>query len=111
MNIEEFILCVEKKPLMYVEKVRIDYIYYLIKGYLGGCLDKKQNIDVAFHSKFYQWVLKWINDNTQKNFDKRASFHWHNILTEISTDEKEAVELFFKLSKQFFEEYRKNEHV
>lgn len=108
MNVEEFILAIQERPLMYVESVRIDYIFYLLKGYVGSNLVYKDDIDVAFHSRFYLWVLNWANENTDKKFEMDEGFYWHNILTEISFDEKEAVELFFKLSKEFFDKCKKD---
>lgn len=34
MNIKEFINAIRNRPMMYVEEMRLDYIYYLVIGYL-----------------------------------------------------------------------------
>ena len=47
MNVEKFILAIKNRPLMYVEQIRIDYIFYLLKGYVGSNLsiEEKKEID------------------------------------------------------------------
>jgi hypothetical protein len=38
MSIEKFIRNIRNRPLMYVEKLDMHYIYYLIVGFLGSNL-------------------------------------------------------------------------
>lgn len=112
MNVEKFILAIKNRPLMYVEQIRIDYIFYLLKGYVGSNLsiEEKKEIDYTFHSKFYQWVLAWTNKNTDKVFETSESYYWHKILSEVSDSEQSAVNLFFELCDTFFEEYHRERH-
>lgn len=103
MDIEELIYAIEKRPLMYMEEVHIDYIFYIVKGYLSGALaDNSKNI--TFHSKFYRWLVDWINKNTGYCFELQDGFYWNNILTQVTSSNQEAVELFFKLCRVFFNE-------
>ena len=47
MNIKEFICAIQNRPQMYVEEIKLDYIYYLVIGFLGSNLMNKSvsNID------------------------------------------------------------------
>ena len=47
MNIKEFICAIQNRPQMYVEETKLDYIYYLVIGFLGSNLMNKSvsNID------------------------------------------------------------------
>ena len=112
MNVEKFILAIKNRPLMYVEQIRIDYIFYLLKGYVGSNLsiEEKKEIDYTFKQKFYQWVLAWANKNTDKVFETSESYYWHKILSEVSDSEQSAVNLFFELCDTFFEEYHRERH-
>lgn len=93
---------------MYVEKIKISYIYYLVIGFLGSNLIKQDNyrIDRLFKQYFTGWVLNWVKENIDSNYEKN-SFFWYRMLIEISDSEENAVELFFELSENFFEECRK----
>ena len=107
MDVEKFILAIKKRPFMYVEQIRIDYVFYLLKGYVGSNLsiNETKGIDYAFHTRFYKWVLAWANKNTDKTFKASEAYYWHNILSEISDSDESAVILFFKLCELFFDEY------
>lgn len=102
MDIEELIFTIEKRPLMYMEEVRIDYIFYILKGYLSGTLDNKKNS--TFHSNFYRWLVEWMNNNTEYCFKIQEGFYWHNIFTQVTSNNGEAVALFFQLCRSFFDE-------
>ena len=105
MSIKEFIKAVQNRPLMYVEEIKIEYIYYLVVGFLGSNLINKAgySIDDKFHAHFYHWVLDWIKKNVDKNYDK-VNFFWCNFFKDITDNEEEAVQMFFKLCDEFFEE-------
>lgn len=107
MSIEKFIKAIRNRPLMYVEKLEINYIYYLVIGFLGSNLMKGDiyKIDRIFHKHFVGWVIKWVQENVDSNYVKK-SFYWHHIFIAITDSEEDAVKLFFELSEKFFEEYQ-----
>ena len=87
---------------MYVDEVRIDYIFYLIFGYLGSNLMKEQcYIDEQFRNCFFDWVLNWVKLNIDENYEC-TSFFWYHIIKDVTDTESEAVEMFFNLSNKFF---------
>ena len=105
MNIKEFISAIQKRPKMYVEEVRVDYIYYLVSGFLGSNLINESgcSIDRKFKAHFSNWVLEWVRKNVDESYD-RKSFFWYQILNDVTRNENEATDLFFKLSNIFFQE-------
>lgn len=110
MNIKEFIYAIQSRPQMYVEEVRLDYIYYLISGYVcsvlinkGGC-----NIDREFKEKFLDWTVKWVRENLDENYEKKH-FWWYCVVYDVTSNEKEAIDLFFKLCDRFFQEFERKE--
>lgn len=103
MDIEELIFAIEKRPLMYMEEVNIDYIFYIVKGYLCGNLTGNSK-NIMFHSKFYRWLVEWINTNTEYCYEIQSGFYWNNILTQVTSGNHEAVALFFRLCRSFFDE-------
>lgn len=105
MNIREFINAVRNRPQMYVEEVRIDYLFYLIFGFLGNNLmDNQYCIDKKFSNLFYDWVLNWVKKNVDDKYECSSLF-WYHIFVEVTDTESEAVELFFVLCKDFFEQF------
>ncbi len=109
MNIQEFVKAVQSRPQMYVEKVRVDYVYYLIIGFLGSNLinSNECGIEQCFRLHFSKWLLEWVRENKDKQYNS-TSFFPYTILRDITNDEQEAVELFFELCNYFFEECDKN---
>ena len=107
MSIEKFIRNIRNRPLMYVEKLDMHYIYYLIVGFLGSNLKEGDSykIDRIFHRHFIGWLIKWVKENVDSNYEKK-SFYWHHIFIEITDNEEDAVKLFFELSEKFFKEYK-----
>lgn len=105
MNIKEFINAIRSRPQMYVEEVRLDYIYYLVIGYLGCTLMNKSDCmtDQKFKSHFPNWLLVWVKENVDENYESK-SFFWYHILRDVTKNESEAIELFFKLCNKFFQE-------
>lgn len=104
MDIKEFIAAIQNRPKMFVEEVRLDYLYYLIFGHLGSNLMKEySDIDKKFSAYFYNYVLEWVRKNVDENYE-RNSFFWYHIIRDVTNTEEEAVDLFFKLSEKFFED-------
>lgn len=104
MDIKEFIAAIQNRPKMFVEEVRLDYLYYLIFGYLGSNLMKEySDIDEKFSAHFYNYVLEWVRKNVDENYE-RNSFFWYHIIRDVTNTEEEAVDLFFMLCEIFFEE-------
>ena len=105
MNIKEFICAIQNRPQMYVEEIKLDYIYYLVIGFWGSNLMNKgvSNIDQMYKSHFSNWILDWVKKNVNENYE-RSNFFWYHILRDVTDNEDEAVQLFFKLSNMFFEE-------
>ena len=55
MSIKEFIKAVQNRPLMYVEEIKIEYIYYLVVGFLGS-----NRINKAGYSMHIFTIGYWI---------------------------------------------------
>ena len=109
MSVKEFIHVVQSRPLMYVEEIRMDYIYYLVIGYLGSNLVNKRDysVDLEFKRHFDNWLIEWVRKNVDKNYEYHG-FIWYKILIDVTKSEREAVELFFSLSEKFFSEINVN---
>lgn len=106
-NIDVLISLVEKRPLMFIESKRIDYLYYLLIGYLAGKGDQKTDIDRYFHSRFFHWSLQWVRNNINTNYDLHG-IYWYYIYKDNTKNEEEALNLFFRVCKIFFLEYYSN---
>ncbi len=105
MYIKELINCIQKRPLMYVQEEKISYISHLLMGY---CLAASHNnvpseMDKHFWAWFGSWLDNWIKIKYSKDFEFKA--YWFETLKDITQDEREAVQLFYKLCKQFFDDY------
>lgn len=109
MNIEQVIEVIKDRPLMYIETLRIENIHHLLRGFhLSSVVNKTcEPLDNYFNVYFIKWVLQWIRKNKNPNYDVE-SFYWHHFIKDITESEEEAIELFFQLSEQFFEEYHNN---
>ena len=105
MNIKDLINAIQSRPKMYVEELRLDYIYYIIIGFLGSNLMNKNacSLDQAYKNYFPNWLLEWVRKNKNEYYEKR-SFYWYHILIDVTNSEEEAIMLFFELSDKFFEE-------
>lgn len=103
MNVKEFVSAMKIRPLMYMEELKTEYIFYLLKGFVGCNLSS--DADKIFHSHFHRWVLDRANSKSIRKFEEKESYYWYNILNEITPNEQAAVELFFELSEDFFENY------
>ena len=105
MNIKDFINAIQSRPKMYVEELRLDYIYYIIIGFLGSNLMNKNacSLDQAYKNYFPNWLLEWVRKNKNEYYEIR-SFYWYHILIDVTNSEEEAIMLFFELSDKFFEE-------
>ena len=104
INIEEFIESIEKRPLMYLDQKKIDYLYYYLVGYLYKENDCNDDVDNWFRHHFENWTLIWVKNNIDIDY-KRHSFCWYQIYKDVTKNDDEAIELFFKLCKLFFKEY------
>lgn len=113
MNVKEFIKIIQKNPKMFVDEVRTDYIEHLILGFFI-CCDVNNNatdIDLHFHAHFSRWLVRWIWKNIDKKYSQKY-FSWSQTLKDIdiTSNETEAVKLFFDLSDMFFEKYEDKEY-
>lgn len=113
MNVKEFIKIIQKNPKMFVDEVRTDYIEHLILGFFI-CCDVNNNttdIDLHFHAHFSRWLVRWIWKNVDKKYSQKY-FSWSQTLKDIdiTSNETEAVKLFFDLSDMFFEKYKNKEY-
>ncbi len=114
MHIQELIQNMKKRPLMYIKEVRLDYIEHFLLGFSYSVLKKDENeIDKLFHGYFQKYVIKWIRDNIDADYQV-DSLWYHTSIRDITEGESQAVELFFKLCEEFFDEYNEiggdNEH-
>jgi len=76
--------------------------------YLGICLEyHPEDIDKNFRRNFNKWVAEWLY--THKKVDFRKDYlTWYHMFEKVAPNEKEALELFYSVSEEFFEEYHKS---
>ena len=104
MNIKELIYSIKKRPGMFVETEKIEYIYYLISGYCGTCKHFSENeMEKEFRFLFGQWLIVWIRNNVDKDYIPSTGF-WYNDLNEICIDGN-VTKLFYDLCDVFFDDY------
>ena len=104
MNLKELINLIQKRPGVFVEEERLDYVYYLVCGHLGCNLKNKMNYkeDLNFSSFFPRWLLIWVRDHVDKNYEVR-NLVWYHIIEDVTNTDNEALALFFKLCDEFFQ--------
>lgn len=109
-TIEELINRIEKRPKMFVHEVRLDYIYYLLAGYIGCAVQTKfiEKKDIYFREKFFVWLKKWAEINFNKDYSGKPIL-WYDIIEDNTSSNEDAVAKFYALSKQFFVEYQEEE--
>lgn len=106
MYIRELIKSIQIRPLMFVQEERLDYIEHLLMGYCGACHKSNSitEMDKNFNCWFEKWLREWIRVNYNDSYELKTLF-WHDAIRDITYDENEAVQLFYKLCEQFFCEY------
>lgn len=106
MNVKNLIKNIQKKPKAFVHEVRADYIEYVIEGFLccNTMYDRADDEEKCYHCYFIDWITEWINKNIDKKY-RRKSALWHQVLRDVTNDEQETVDLFFKLSELYFKQY------
>lgn len=105
MNIEELISAIRRRPGMFVQDKRLDYIKYFITGFhCHGSLSKTtEAIDHHFSEEFHVWVREWIKNNQGIEFDEERG--WYEYITSSTKNNEESYNLFFKLADVFFNEF------
>ncbi len=98
---------------MFVDEVRIDYIEHLIVGFFicNNVNNNAADIDLRFHAYFTGWLVNWIQKNIDRKY-RQHCFSWSQTLKdiEITSNETEAVKLFFDLSDKFFKQNENKEY-
>jgi len=112
ITLREYIKLIEKKPQAVLYEVRIDYLEYVIDGFKGcnGINDFGDDTAVQFHHYFSNWLVRWIQLNIDKKYEKQH-FFWYHTFRDITNNEAEAVKLFFTLCDKFFKEYENKELI
>ncbi|MCB5955328.1 hypothetical protein [Enterococcus sp. CWB-B31] len=106
-NIELLLANIQKRPKMYILEARMDYLFIFLIGYMGrgnGTIDEEE-IDIAFRENFGRWIMDWIGLNYGKEYQE---VEWYRMFQKVTSSEEKAVELFFEASKEFFDDYHKN---
>ena len=91
-ELNEFLSVLEKRPLMYIGEYNINYLSMFIGGYIKG-----KKIDYNEFGEFQFWVMKYLEL-------PRRSVGWAKVIDCYSASQKEAVEYFFKLYKQWYKD-------
>lgn len=108
MYIEQLIDSIKKRPKMYVNEEKIEYIFHYILGYSSACHKfSPDDIDKMFCNWFWKWLVKWIKDNIDSEYQPKSVI-WYDEIKVIAKDEKKEMDVFFSLSKLFFEDYKNN---
>lgn len=112
MNVKDLIRNIRKKPKAFVHEVRADYIEYVIEGFLvcNTMYDRADEEERSYHFYFIDWITEWIHKNIDKKYQRKSAL-WHQVLRDVTNDEQEAVDLFFKLSELYFEQYEKRRKI
>lgn len=106
MYIEQLIDSIRKRPKMYVQEEKIEYIYYYIFGYCSACHNfSVDNMDKMFCCWFWKWLEKWIIDNIDSEYQTKSAI-WYEDIKKIAGGKQKEINLFFSLSKQFFDDYK-----
>lgn len=103
MQIEDIIKAIQKRPKMFVDEEKIEYIYHFI---LGACFTNVcgEDINRKFSCWFWKWLEIWIRENINPHyFSETAS--WCDEIKMIANEDEEAVRLFYELSQKFFDDY------
>ena len=106
MYIKELIKSIQVRPLMYLQEEKIDYMYHFLEGHCG--LARRYSMTSEMDKHFEIWFVKWLNKWVVENYDNMhefKTFYWNDTLKEITKNEEEAVQLFYKLCEQFFSDY------
>lgn len=106
MYIKELIKSIQVRPLMYLQEEKIDYMYHFLEGHCG--LARRYSMTSEMDKHFGSWFVKWLNKWVVENYDNMhefKTFYWNDTLKEITKNEEEAVQLFYKLCEQFFSDY------
>lgn len=75
-----------------------------IFGLYAGLGNTRNELDVFFSNYFHKWVLYWIENNIDPNYAPVKGW-WDQWIKDISTNEENEKELFFRICKEFFEMY------
>lgn len=105
MKIEELLSDIQKRPKMFVREINIEYICYFLLGYCCANSElSEDDIDRKFCAWFGRWLIMWIEDNVDKDYNPKTAWWFEDIrwLTKSGQDE---VAVFFELCKFFFEDY------
>lgn len=95
MNIEELINAIRRRPGMFVQDKRLDYMRYFITGfYCHGAVSKTAEIiDYHFNEKFHVWVREWIKGNLGIEFVEERGWYEYIILS--TKKQRRSVRLVF----------------
>lgn len=107
MNVEEMIQVLRIRPGMYLIDLKLSYVYQFIGGFLYNNIatDNADEVDRYFKSEFYGWVTNWILE--KKGLEEDRAYDWLQILSNISENNQEAINLFFYLCDKFFSEFHR----
>lgn len=105
-RVEKLINNMRKRPKMYVAEIRIDYIFYFLFGYCGANHElSEDDMDRRFCFWFGKWLIKWIEDNVDKEYLPETAF-WYDDIRRITRSEQDEAAIFFELCEYFFKDYR-----
>lgn len=95
MNIEDLISAIKRRPGMFVQHKRLDYIKYFISGFhCHGAVSKTaEMVDHHFNDGFHIWVRGWMKSNLGIEFDEKHG--WYEYITLSTKSNEESVDLFF----------------
>lgn len=96
-NIIEMFLTIEKQPQIAIAEKRIDYLFH----FLTGRFEREKQVNRSiFCADLAQWIYEWL---VSKEYKVKFSFYWYKMIYEISSDEEEAWQLFYKIVGEYFE--------
>jgi hypothetical protein len=102
MNIKELLEAIRKRPGMYVRVVNFDSVIEFIDNFLATKRICRINdeVDDIFSQNFPSWVCEHFGVN------KRFLNRWEYVIYINSSSDENALEIFFSLSNNFFENFK-----
>lgn len=105
MKILNKIAFIKEHPERFMKEEKIEYVYYYLMGYCSifGTQDK-DDIDQKYFTYFSDWLIDWIKKNIDEKYVPQSD-SWYEIIKDITKEPKKPLNVFYDLTKLFFEDY------
>ena len=107
-GIKNLIVSLQLRPKMFLKEEKLDYVYYLLTGYITHLFESMEcqhfiERNENFQRDFLSWVMDWALIKFNKNYAEGNEFlFWYQIIEQNTNSNEEAMKTFYELSRQFF---------